>query len=170
VSLTPKLWTDTHFRSTWYPSWTYDMLFFCNMTLCLNPWSGYKRGEQFVWEENLCCGFAIRDYRECAGALKHHLHGCGIKSAWHHALVAVSHWWVRVVSRSSHLSPLGPYKGDFWLTKQTGFHFEGKLTRDVSLGKCYHSLLYPEWGLTHWRALGALPKLRPHPQITQNAS
>jgi hypothetical protein len=29
---------------------------------------------------------------------------------------------------------------------QTGFHFQGKQTRDVSKGKCYHSLLYPERG------------------------
>jgi hypothetical protein len=60
--------------------------------LChLNPRSGYKRREQFVWKENPSCGSAIRDYREYAGALKYYLHGCGIKSVWHHALVAVSH-------------------------------------------------------------------------------
>jgi hypothetical protein len=60
----------------------------------LNPRSGYKRSEQFAWKENPCCGSTIQDYRECVGALKHHLHGRGIKSAWHHALVAVSHWLV----------------------------------------------------------------------------
>jgi hypothetical protein len=60
----------------------------------LNPRSGYKRSEQFAWKENPRCGSTIQDYRECAGALKHHLHGHGIKSAWHHVLVAVSHWLV----------------------------------------------------------------------------
>jgi hypothetical protein len=69
----------------------------------LNPRSGYKRSEQFAWKENPCCGSTIQDYRECVGALKHHLHGRGIKSAWHHVVVAVSHWLVRVGSRSSHL-------------------------------------------------------------------
>jgi hypothetical protein len=69
----------------------------------LNPRSGYKRSEQFAWKENPRYGSTVQDYRECARALKHHLHGRGIKSAWHHALVAVSHWLVRVGSRSSHL-------------------------------------------------------------------
>jgi hypothetical protein len=83
----------------------------CIKAFLLNPHSGYKKAEQFVWKENPSCGFAIRDYMECAGALKHHLHGRGIKSAWHHALVVVSHWLVQVESRSSHL--LVHTMGDF---------------------------------------------------------
>jgi hypothetical protein len=71
--------------------------------MLLNPRSRYKMSEQFAWKENQRCGSTIQDYRECTGALKHHLHGRGIKSVWHHALVAVSHWLVRVWSRSSHL-------------------------------------------------------------------
>jgi hypothetical protein len=73
------------------------------MICTLNPRSWYKRDEQFVWKENPRCGSTIQDYRECAGALKHHLHGREINSAWHRALVAVSHWLVQVGSQSSHL-------------------------------------------------------------------
>jgi hypothetical protein len=83
----------------------YSIIDTYNISWCnsLNPCSGYKRGEQFVWKENPRCGSPIQDYREYIRALKHHLHGRGIKSAWHHALVTVSHWLVQVGSRSSHL-------------------------------------------------------------------
>jgi hypothetical protein len=37
---------------------------------------------------------------------------------------------------------------------QTRFHFQGKQTRDVSKGKCYHSLLYPERGFNYTASLG----------------
>jgi hypothetical protein len=81
----------------------FNIVVMCLFSSSLNPRSGYKRSEQFAWKENPRCGSTIQDYRECAGALKHHLHGRGIKSAWHHVMVAVSHWLVRVGSQSSHL-------------------------------------------------------------------
>jgi hypothetical protein len=66
------------------------------------------------------------------------------KSAWHHALVAISHWLVQVGSRSSHLL-VHTWKTFDYVVKP-GSIFKGKLIRDVSMGKCYHSLLYPEAG------------------------
>jgi hypothetical protein len=44
------------------------------------------------------------------------------------------------------LLPIGLYVGDFCMSCQTGLDFEGKLTRDLSMEKYYHFLLYPERG------------------------
>jgi hypothetical protein len=44
------------------------------------------------------------------------------------------------------LPPLGLYVGGFCMSYQTGLDFEGKLTQDLFMEKCYHSLIYPERG------------------------
>jgi hypothetical protein len=41
---------------------------------------------------------------------------------------------------------LGLYVGDFYMSCQTGLDFEGKLTGDLFMEKCYHSFLYLERG------------------------